>query len=119
MPPDTRNRDSLLRPSTRAAVELALNLNRMYSCVKAYPDISGVPNVALATREEMLAGYERVKANRHLGPMCIGGEELLRSKNADAIAALCELVEDVFENGRSQGHTEGAREMEERLRGPH
>lgn len=113
------NRDSLLRPSTRAAVELALNLKRMYSCVKAYPVISEVPNVATATRAEMLTGYERIKANRHLGRMCEDGEHRIRRNNADVIEALCELVEDVFENGRSQGHTEGAREMEERLRGPH
>jgi hypothetical protein len=103
-----------LGQSTRAAVELALNLPRIYKAVRAFPYISGVPDVDTATRGQVLAGYERLKASRNIGSMCADGEHRLRHENRVQIEALCELVEDVFQNGRSQGFQEGAAENEAR-----
>ena len=79
--------------SAREQVELALNLNRIYGIVASYPQISEVPNVFVVPRDEVIAGYERIKANPHLGPMCEEGEHRVRVDNALAINMLCELIE--------------------------
>lgn len=77
---------------SRAAVEQALNLDRIYAIVGAYPQISEVSSTMAASRAEVLAGYERIKRNQHLAEMCEVAEATVRRENARAIRALCDLI---------------------------
>jgi hypothetical protein len=79
-------------PRPLTDIEIALNLNRMYRAVKAYPQISGVPCTESASRAEVVVGYERVKENRHLRQMCLDGEAELRREQARTIEMLYELT---------------------------